>query len=215
MSAIKCEDIQMMNSGIEKILPRFRARVAGVLYLASFVVGVFGEFVVRGRLGFAFGLLAVSCSFAMTLVLYSIFWPVIRSLALLAASLNIVGLAFEAIRWNPRGMDIAIVLHGFYCLAIGYLIFRSTFLNRILGVSMTFAGVAWLTYLSSPLAGYLSPYNLAAGLFGEASLMLWLIVMSVNDQQWKEQASAARASIRTQNPALTSESERGSTPARH
>jgi len=189
-----------MNSGIEKMSPRFKARIAGVLYLASFVVGVLGEFLIRGRLGFAFGLLAVACSFAMTLVLYDIFKPVSGSLALLAATFNFVGLAFEALRWNPWGVDIALVFHGLYCLGIGYLTFRSIFLNRILGALMAFAGVAWLTYLSSSLAGYLSPYNIAAGLFGEASLMLWLIVMGVNEQRWKEQASATRAFNRTQNP---------------
>jgi len=84
------------------------------------------------------------------------------------------------------------VFDGFYCLLIGYLIFRSTFLPRILGVLMAFAGLGWLTYLSNPLVNYLSPYNLACGLLGEASGFLWLLVMGVNAQRWKEQASAAR-----------------------
>jgi hypothetical protein len=57
---------------------------------------------------------------------------------------------------------------------------------------MAFAGLGWLTYLSNPLVNYLSPYNLACGLLGEASGFLWLLVMGVNAQRWKEQASAAR-----------------------
>ena len=68
--------------------------------------------------------------------------------------------------------------------------FRSTFLPRILGALMAFAGLGWVTYLSPPLADYLSPYNLALGLLGQESVMLWLLVMGVNVQQWKEQASA-------------------------
>jgi hypothetical protein len=36
----------------------------------------------------------------------------------------------------------------------------------------------------------LSPYNLAASLLGEVSVFLWLLVMGVNVQRWKEQASA-------------------------
>ena len=37
----------------------------------------------------------------------------------------------------------------------------------------------------------LSPYNLALGIVGQESLMLWLLVMGVNEQRWKEQASPA------------------------
>ncbi len=170
--------------------PRLKARMAGVLYLISFVVGALGEFVVRGRLGFAVGLVAILCMAAMTLLLYQIFEPVKRGLSLLAASFNLVGLAFEALRWNPRGVDVAMVFHGFYCLAIGYLIFRSTFLPRILGGLMAFAGLAWLSLMSPALASHLSPYNMAAGVLGEGLVMLWLLVMGVNDQRWTEQAGA-------------------------
>ena len=63
---------------------------------------------------------------------------------------------------------------------LGCLIFRSTFLPRILGALMAFAGLGWVTYLSPPLAHYLSPYNLALGLLGQESVMLWLLVMGVN-----------------------------------
>ena len=169
-----------MMERIAEISPRLKARIAGGLYLTAFVVGIFGEFVVRGRLGFAMGLMAVSCNVAVTLILYDILKQVNKSLSLLAVSFNLVGLSFAALRWNPRGVDIAMVFHGFYCLLIGYLIFRSTFLPRILGALMAFAGLAWLILLSPPLASHLSPYNLVSGLLGEASLMLWLLVLGVN-----------------------------------
>ena len=74
---------------------------------------------------------------------------------------------------------------------IGYLTFSSTFLPRIPGALTAFAGLSWLTFLSTVLANYLSPYNLAAGILGEASLMLWLLVMGVNERRWKEQESPA------------------------
>jgi hypothetical protein len=107
-------------------------------------------------------------------------------------SFNLGALAFEALQWQPRGVGVGLVFHGFYCFLIGYLIFRSTFLPRILAALMTIAGLGWLTYLSLALANYLSPYNVASGLLGEAPLMLWLLVMGVNEQRWKEQASTAR-----------------------
>jgi hypothetical protein len=82
---------------------------------------------------------------------------------------------------------------GPFCLLLGYLIFRSTFLPRILGVLMAFAGVGWLIFLS-PLAHPLSTYLKILGFVAEASLMLWLIVKGVNEQRWQEQARAAGAS---------------------
>jgi hypothetical protein len=90
-----------------------------------------------------------------------------------------------------QAYNVGLVFFGFYCLLIGYLIFRSTFLPRILGVFMAFAGLAWLTFVSPPLANYLIPYNLAVGALAELSLTLWLLVMSVKVERWREQASAA------------------------
>lgn len=57
---------------------------------------------------------------------------------------------------------IALFFFGVFQLALGYLIFRSTFLPPLLGVLIALA---------------------------EASLMLWLIVMGVNSQRWIEQAT--------------------------
>jgi len=113
-----------------------------------------------------------------------------RRLSLLAASIALMGLTFEAFRWQPQGMNLAIIVHGFYCLLLGYLIFKSAFLPRILGALMAFAGLGWLTYMSPTLVNYLSPYNLASSILAELSLMLWLLVMGVNVQRWKEQAGA-------------------------
>jgi hypothetical protein len=56
---------------------------------------------------------------------------------------------------------------------------------------MAFAGLGWLTFLSPPLAFDLSPYILVLGLLAELLLMLWLLVMGVNVQRWKEQARSA------------------------
>lgn len=102
------------------------------------------------------------------------------------------------LRLHGHGFNIAIVFFGFYCLLIGFLIFRSTFLPRIIGVLMALAGLA---YVCSTLASFLSlPVPMAVshlvpllGGLGELSLMLWLVVMGVNAQRWKERADAARA----------------------
>jgi hypothetical protein len=185
-----------MTERIAKASPRFKARVAGFFYLVSVLTAVSGEVFLRGKVGFAAGLIAVACYVVVTLALYDIFKPVNRSLSLLAAFFNLVGLTFEALRLDPHGVNIALVFHGLYCLLIGYLTFRSTFLPRILGALMAFAGLAWLTNLSPSLAKYLSPYNVACGFVGVASLMLWLLVMGVNVQRWNAQARVVREADR-------------------
>jgi uncharacterized protein DUF4386 len=100
-------------------------------------------------------------------------------------------LALMFLELNTQAANIYLVFFGFYDLLIGYLIFRSAFLPRILGVLMALAGLGWLTFLSPPLANSLSPYILVLGFLAELALMLWLLVMGVNVQRWKEQASAA------------------------
>jgi hypothetical protein len=100
-------------------------------------------------------------------------------------------LAFMLFEFYGQGFAICLVFFGFFDLLIGYLILRSTFLPQILGVPMVLAGLGWLTFLHPPLANYLSPYVLVLGFAAELLLMLWLLVMGVNVQRWKEQASAA------------------------
>ena len=158
------------------------------------LAAAFTQFFVRGRLGFAadlsVGLIEVSGMIAVTLLFYDIFKAVNRSLSLLAASFNFLALTLELIQLIPRGVFIGIGFHGFYCFLIGYLIFRSTFLPRTLGVLMALAGVGWLIVLSA-LANQLSTYFKILGFLAEASLMLWLIVKGVDIARWKGRASAA------------------------
>jgi hypothetical protein len=100
-------------------------------------------------------------------------------------------LALLFLELNAQAVNICFVFFGFYCLLIGCLIFKSAFLPRILGVMMAIAGLGWLTFLAPPLANYLSPYIQILGILAELSLCLWLLVMGVNVQRWKERAGAA------------------------
>jgi len=186
-----------MNKLIRATSPRFKARLAGGLYLFSVLTAVFFELFLGGRLGPAANFIQMAGMLAVTLLLYNIFRSVSRSLSLLAASSNLVGIAFEALRLNPQGVNYSMDFHGIYCLLIGYLVFRSNFLPRILGALIAFGGLGWLSFVSRSLANHLSPYNLACGLLGEASLFLWLVVMGVNVHRWKEQATTGRG-IRAQ-----------------
>ena len=88
--------------------------------------------------------------------------------------------------------NIALVFFGFHCLLVGYLIFRSTFLPRALGILMALAGLAWITYLYQPFADALYPYILLPSLVGEGLLTLWLLAIGVNPLRWKDQANPER-----------------------
>lgn len=86
--------------------------------------------------------------------------------------------------------NIGLVYFGVYCLLVGILILKSTFLPRILGALMALAGLSYLAFLSPLFARSLQPYILVFPGVGQVSLCLWLLVMGVNAQRWDEQATA-------------------------
>src|SRR6184192_3928102 len=106
------------------------------------------------------------------------------------SSEQLPALALLFLKVNDQGAAMALVFFGFYAPLIGYLTVRSTFLPRILGVLGILGGLGWLSFLYPPLAYRLLPYILVLGLLGAGAKILWLLVFGVNEQRWKEQASA-------------------------
>jgi hypothetical protein len=104
-------------------------------------------------------------------------------------------LALLMLKVNEQGAAIGLIFFGFYAVLKGYLIIRSTFLPRILGVLAILAGLGLLAFLHMPLGYRLFPYIAALGLLGAVPQILWLLVAGVNEQRWREQAGAAAASI--------------------
>ena len=98
--------------------------------------------------------------------------------------------ALLCLKLYSQAFSIALVLFALYDLLAGYLIFKSTFLPRILGVLLMLAGVGWLTFVWAPLATLLSSYVLPLGALAEILLMLWLLVKGVNTSAWQERAKA-------------------------
>src|SRR5271157_2236518 len=53
-------------------------------------------------------------------------------------------LALVFLKLNASAFDIYLVFFGFWCVLIGFLIFRSTFLPRILGVLLAISGLGYV-----------------------------------------------------------------------
>jgi hypothetical protein len=172
--------------------PRVKARIAGLFYLLVFVTGTLALVSVRGRI--AGNLISTGLYVVVILLFYDLFKPVDRRVSMVAAVVGLVGCVFGALasfRVVPFGIN-ALAVFGVYCLLIGWLIFRSTFLPRALGVLMAIGGLGWLTFASPALAKDLPPWNMAPGIIGEGALTLWLLAKGVDPDRWREQESAAR-----------------------
>jgi len=97
-------------------------------------------------------------------------------------------LALLLLNVNDQAAGIALSFFGFSTFLNGYLIFRSTFLPRILGVLSMLGGLGWLTFIYPPLGNQLFLYILLVGLAGSASMIIWLLTRGVNVEKWNRMA---------------------------
>lgn len=91
---------------------------------------------------------------------------------------------------------------GFDIICMAYLVIRSGFLPRAIGVLLAVDGLAYLIYsftdiLAPGLAADLVPWIQLPALFGEGALCLWLLVVGVDVERWKEWT---RATIPPRSP---------------
>ena len=180
-----------------EISPCIKARIAGAFYVITIVASVF-SFLVPSTADVALNI-AGAAYVGVTILFYYLFKAVNKGASLIAALLSFAGLAIGPVADYlsiPHGFSITMVFFGLYCLLIGYLTYRSTYLPRILGVLLAVGGVGYLinsfaNILSLEFAPHLFPYILLPGFIAETLLCLWLLVIGVNAQRWQEQARAA------------------------
>lgn len=106
-------------------------------------------------------------------------------------------IALLLLRINDNGAAIALAFFGFSTLLQGWLIYRSGFLPRWLGVIGIIGGFGWLTFLSPPLGMRLFLYLAVYGLIGSLVTIGWLLTVGVDEQRWRERAAQAATSIWT------------------
>ena len=101
-------------------------------------------------------------------------------------------LAMFFLNLHRNGYWVAQIFFGAWLFPLGYLVYKSGFLPRILGIVMMihcvgwllttlqwflFPGLAAITYLTYPL-----------GFISEFGLTLWLVIKGVNVEQWQKRA---------------------------
>src|SRR6266699_3554630 len=178
-----------MTQRITEMSPRFLARMAAVLGVLEGVASVNGQLRIPDRLVVTTDAAATAANILGNESLFRLGLAV----CVLAVAFNVEQLQSMALlflRWSGHAFNLYLAFFGFCCMLVGYVVYKSTFLPRILGILEVAAGVGYATYLWPPLANYLYPYNLALGV-GELALGFWLLVFGVNVERWKEQARAA------------------------
>jgi hypothetical protein len=98
-------------------------------------------------------------------------------------------IALILLKVNDYGAATALAFFGISTPLNGYLIFRSKFLPRWLGLLSMIAGLGWLTFLYPPLGYRAFPFIALLGLAGAAATIFWLLVFGVDEEQWKTQAA--------------------------
>ena len=185
------------------------ARIAGALYLVNILLGAFAIGYVTAAVGsnvhahellFRSGLAAhvvvTVTNIGLALTFYEVFKVVNRRVAILDVFFTLVATAIEAsgivnqlstltFGSAEAAYDVSTVFFGFDALAIGYLVYRSTFMPRVIGVLMFIDGIGYFinsfaTILAPDFAAHLVPYIQLPILLGEGPLTLWLLVFGIN-----------------------------------
>jgi hypothetical protein len=87
------------------------------------------------------------------------------------------------------GISIAQIFWGLWLFPLGYLVFKSGFLPRILGILLM---IGCFGYLIDSVTFFLFPnFDVTISQFtfiGELLLPLWLLIKGVNVEQWEKRA---------------------------
>ncbi len=104
-------------------------------------------------------------------------------------------LAYVSLRTHDYGFGFGLIFFGMECLVVGYLVIRSDYLPKVLGILMQLAGACYLTnsfalVLYPALASRLFPAIMLPPFVAELSMAMWLLVKGVDLAKWRERAAA-------------------------
>jgi hypothetical protein len=120
----------------------------------------------------------------VTILLWDLLRTVNQWLSTSAAVLSLLGCLPPS--WYKTAHISNFLFFGLYCLLVGYLVLRSRFFPKAVGVLMACAGVCWLITNWPWLASATAPYTTIMGLVGEGTLMGYLLINGLDERRWRE-----------------------------
>ena len=138
--------------------------------------------------------LIATAGFAMSQVLY---FSALRILAgpdspATFESGEIASLAYMSIATGKAGLEIFSLFYGVGALLLGYLVFRSGFLPKIIGILLAFGGAAFVIkgFAAVLAPAYARPVLLLPVPLGWLALTIWLLVKGVDVPKWTARAAS-------------------------
>jgi hypothetical protein len=103
---------------------------------------------------------------------------------------QINALTYMAVVAHANTFGVALIFFGVECLIVGYLVRKSGYLPKAIGVMMQIAGACYLInsfslILNPPLASLLFPAILLPAFIGESAFCLWLLFKGVDVPAWE------------------------------
>jgi hypothetical protein len=107
-------------------------------------------------------------------------------------------LANLALESHDLVFNIALIFFGFACLVEGYLLYKSGYFPKFIGILMQLAGACYLVscfaaLFAPALSNLITPLILLPSLIGELSYCLWLLIKGVDIGKWNERMSMGPA----------------------
>ena len=206
-----------MKTQVNETSPQLYARVIGLLYLIVILAGMFAQMFISGKLivdgdaaattanilshrsmfqlGFTVYLIEMASQIAMTVLLYLLYRPVSRSVALLALFFGIIGCVIKTLSRLFYIAPLLVLGEQHYLSvfsteqlqALALLLLKVN--DQAAGMALAFFGFS--TFLNGFLilsSNFLPPFILLIGIIGSISQILWFLIKGVNVEQWNRLA---------------------------
>jgi hypothetical protein len=108
---------------------------------------------------------------------------------------QVQALALVFLNAQSAGYELGLVFFALHLFTLGYLVYQSGYLPRILGVLLVVSAIGYVAnsfavFLAPDLADVTAVAVLIAALIGELPLTLWLLVKGVNARRFEERSTA-------------------------